>query len=567
MPILKTERANDGQLWGYDSEAEDWVPIDEAAQGGSFLGNVGRAAGRGFEEVQQGVRELYDPTNPLVEQAGQELEQRQQAAGAVAPWAEMIGGAAPEAAGALATMPLTGGLGVLPTLLAEAGAAGTITALRPGSFEDRLQNAGLSAGIGLVGGAAALPIAAGIRAGMNVGGAILQKTTAATGRSIEAAAGKARALSAAERQAGIQQPGSAGAAATPEGQLGRDLTGEEVSTLAGDVRRGADISESPGREEELAAAQEHGWTRPWWADTRTGSSSRIKAGLRELFPEQAALDAETIQGNEALKARLAGRAMGLGDDPARTVVSQADLVKVEDRLEQGFAEIRAELPNIGNSEYMTALNKVEIEKGAVGADRGETMIANMKANLSKNEQAFVSPGGFMRDVQRLTAEMADAYKNGDNNSGDLLGQAVNHLYDLGERMTKQQPASSGIKGRTRDPSIVSSNWADVRREFQIYQMINAPGVRGPNGEINSQSLYRQMSKKRKNGGFGPAGPKKGSDLRPLWDVVVADKGAGKPNVPMTGVRTAMMLAKNPMMGGALGAGGTVAAANALGLLD
>lgn len=561
--IIAIEKANDGSSWGYDSDSENWVPIDEAMQKGSFAGNLVRSAGRGFRSLGQGVEELAFPDNPAVQAAGEDLRARQEAAATAAPWAEMLGGAAPEMAAGIGAGLLTGGAGFLPQIAAQGLAGGSVGLLRSAdSAAERAANAALGAAFGLVGEAGGQLAVKGMMAGSKMAQAVIDRGTGRLAQQVQGIQQQTAARQAAEAAgAGVQQPGSVGAATTPRGLTGE--IGAETRAMEATEAAGGQIK-NPGLDAEREAAMSHGYRDPWWAGSRTGSESRVKAALQQLNPEQDAMNQVVQNENSALKAKLTGQALGLGDMEARDVITDADLLLAENRIAQGFERVADELPNIGNSEYRAALDKVEVPKGAVGATRAESFLADMKANLSKNETAFVTPQAFMRDVQVLTGEMADAYKNGRVTDGEMLGQAVNYLYDLGERATKNAPSHFGRHGR--DETIVSREWAEVRKQHQMFRMITAPGVRSPTGEINSQALYRQMTKARKSGGWGIEGPPAGSEMRPLFEVIRYDRGAGQTHVPMTGVRTAMMLAKNPMIGGALGAGGVVGASQAIGSL-
>jgi hypothetical protein len=566
MPILKVEKANDGGTWGFDSEAGKWVPIDAAMMQGSFAGNLGRAAVQGVENIGQGLNELVaQPDNQQVVADREALRAREEQSARSAPWASALGGAAPEvAAGVLAAIP-TAGAGLLPALGAQALAGGAIGSLRSaGSNAERTANAAFGAAAGLLGEVIGPAAMKAVAAGASMAEAVTGRAAGKVTREIADGADQVtRARAAAEAAGGDQaQPGSVGAARTPSEQLDPQVAAESQA-LGVDEATGAEIG-NPGRERDRSAAEAHGYRPPWFADTKGGSAARnLAAQGFELLPGSDAVNAGIMRGNEALKGRLAGKALGLGDNSARDVISTADLEQATERLQRGFERVGEELPNISNSAYVRALEKVDIRTGAVGADRAETLIDSMKAKLRRNESAYVEPDLFMRDVQKLTGEMAKAYRDGDTNSGELLGRAVNELYNLGEQETKNAPSRYGSHGR--DPDVVSKQWRDLRREFSMLKMLRAPGVLTPEGEINSQALWRQMSKDPKSGGFGIRGPDEGSDARPLFEVIRYDRSAGKTNVPMTGVRAAMQLARMPLAAG-LGTSAVMGAGNAIGSL-
>src|SRR5262245_17094448 len=111
MNIIQTHQYDDGQLIGWDTDSGQWVPLDREMYEGSFIGNVGRGALRGAQEIEQGINELLPNADPaLVQAQGEALAARQQEAAAAAPWAEAIGEAVPDISAGLAAAPLTGGM-------------------------------------------------------------------------------------------------------------------------------------------------------------------------------------------------------------------------------------------------------------------------------------------------------------------------------------------------------------------------------------------------------------------------------------------------------------------------
>ena len=60
MSIVEKRIGKDGTSWGWESTQGKWVELDPVAEQGNVFGNLGRAAGRGFRDVAQGIHELGD---------------------------------------------------------------------------------------------------------------------------------------------------------------------------------------------------------------------------------------------------------------------------------------------------------------------------------------------------------------------------------------------------------------------------------------------------------------------------------------------------------------------------
>src|SRR5262245_19753917 len=151
---------------GWDADSGQWVPVDKEMMEGSFVGNVGRGAARGLEEIGQGISGLGTPADPVeIERRqleAQDLEARQQEARTAAPWAEMIGEAAPDIAAGVATAPFAGGMSLPAAIGAEALTGGILGGLRPGSFDERLGRAAIGGALSIGGAALSVPATAGI---------------------------------------------------------------------------------------------------------------------------------------------------------------------------------------------------------------------------------------------------------------------------------------------------------------------------------------------------------------------------------------------------------------------
>jgi hypothetical protein len=156
--------------------------------------------------------------------------------------------------------------------------------------------------------------------------------------------------------------------------------------------------------------------------------------------------------------------------------------------------------------------------------------ASMKSNGGAQE-----PGDFIADLRRLQTEAIRAARDGDQQSAEMLNQAVNHYYDLAERVTKQTP--SGNARGYRDETIVGKGWKTLRDEYRMFMMASKPGGWSPDGGINTRTMLNRMRAPKASFGFGANGPEKGSAARPLWDILVANaKEDLALKVPPTGVR-------------------------------
>ena len=164
MTIVERKTGQDGTLWGWMMRSANGWKLDESSEQGSTLGNLGRAALRGFRDVGQGISELTpleetskihpEVLTPEAERRFAEaraLEAEQQAAATSAPIAEAVGGAAPEVAAGLGTAAATGGLGLPLAVLGQMGAGAATGFLRPGTTVERATNAALGAVFGLAG--------------------------------------------------------------------------------------------------------------------------------------------------------------------------------------------------------------------------------------------------------------------------------------------------------------------------------------------------------------------------------------------------------------------------------
>lgn len=552
MPITKVVPDGQGGAWGWDTDTNDWVPVDPQAAGGSFLGNLGRAAGRGFEGLGAGVRQAADPADEAARLDAEAYQMDTQAAERVAPWAEGLGQAAPDIAAGGAAAALTGGASIPIQLGAQALAGGLSAAARPGSTEERLANAAWGAGLAIAGGVIAPAALKGITAALEIGRGIQGKTAVAMADGIEAGGmrlDRARAAAAAQgaEGAGVSQApggaGSVGAAATPEEQIPAYLRAESQA-LDLDEAQGTSIGEWTAGQRRIAEdATALGYKIPSHYGTPRGSASRIVNAGREYLPGAAEMEQGRIASNNALKNRAFAKAAGFTDDleDARYNAVDDDLIaRMQDNINRDFEEVAKEMPAIEGRKVLKLFDKIDdSEAPLVGGQAWDSLKSGVMQNIAKNPEKPVSSTAYIRTTQQVGKAMAEAFKDGDQYSGEMLMQLQNSLYDLAEGETKRAPSRYGKHGR--DPQIVGKDWAELRQNANLYRMITRPGAVGPDGTINSRTLYNAMRAEKKNGGFGRKGPLPDSRLRDLWTVLQADT-MSEPMVPATGARLALQLA-------------------------
>jgi len=191
------------------------------------------------------------------------------------------------------------------------------------------------------------------------------------------------------------------------------------------------------------------------------------------------------------------------------------------------------------------LAKIADREGLVAGTRGEEVLRDLKQKLSQKVMASdggaaQDPGGFIADLRRIQAEALRASKDGDQESANILNQAVNLYYDTAERVTKQTPAR---RGGYRDETIVGKGWKELRDEYRMYMMATKPGGWSADGNINPRTMLNRMRGQPVNGGWGSKGPKPDSTARPLWDVLIAANKESLGSIPPTGVRLTGNIAK------------------------
>lgn len=577
MPITKVVPDGQGGAWGWDTESNDWVPVDPEAASGSFLGNLGRAAGRGLEGLGAGVRQAADPNDPSAAAEVEAYSQETQAAQRVAPWAETLGQAAPDIAAGGVAAALTGGAS-LPWQLAAQGLAGGLTAAaRPGSTEERLANAAWGAGLAIAG--EAIPAAAlkGISAALKIGQGINGKTMVGVSDAIESGGmrlARQKALQeATESGAGdaLPQGGvgagnrSVGAAATPEGEIPSYLQAENQA-LDLDEAQGTSIGEWTAGQRKIAEdATELGYKIPSHYGTPRGSAARTVNAAREYLPLQGEMEQGRIAANNSLKNRAFAKAAGFTDDlndGRYNAIDDGMITRWNDRINRDYEELTKEMPAIEAPKINKLFDKIDdVDENrplGVGGERWDRVKNAVKQELAKSPTRNVQPLSFTRTTQGLGREMAEAFKEGDQYSGEMLMMLQNSMFDLAERETSKAPSRYGRHGR--DPSITGSGWSELRQNANLYRMAIRPGTIGADGTVNTRTLLNALRAEKKNGGFGRGGPPENSRLSDLWKILQADN-MSEPMVPATGARLALQLAARPAIGIAGGVTGLSALSN------
>jgi hypothetical protein len=594
MPITTVVPHAGGGAWGWDDTAGKWVPVDEGMQGGSFLGNIGRSAATSFEQMGAGIQSIGGQ-DQQAKLTGDILRLQGESEANAAPWAAAIGTGVPDVLAGVAAGAATGGMGV-PAMLAGQAAAGAFTAgIRPGSVEERVGNAAMGAGLGIAGGFIGEIASKGIAAALEVGRGIATKNGATIARAVETggqrvANAQARAemeATAAAQAAGeggapgvSPQPGAAdasgispqgstaGAAQTPGTELPED-TRMWNSALNEDDAHAAGVTSNPRVGQIMSDARDIGYEPSLWAEAGKGSRSRLMGALEEFSPAKDSNEAARVTKNAELINRSAAKSLGLAmtldpEENTFTRITAGDLSKVEDYLDQGYKSVAKELPSFEPKRILNAIADVdENYRHLAGDNIGQKTIDDLRYELNKSDTP-VNGQTFMNTIQALTGLSADAYsKPGGAQSGQMLYDAVNALYNLGEKATKDAPAAFG-RG-TRDAGITGKGWTELRREANMFMILRRPGAIDPAGNVNPRTVYNAMAKQKTAGGFGRGGPPKGNSNYELFKLSEAH-GYDQTGVPPTGVRLAGFLAKPALRnaGAAAGAAGGVAGLQALG---
>lgn len=535
VDLQPPKNPDDKYVWGYDTDAKQWVPVDRQAAEGGFVGNLGRAAGRGFEDVMAGLRQASTG------QSDPNLAARQAAASAGAPVAEALGGFAPEAGAAALAGLATGGAGFVPALAAESAAGGAVSAMRPGTFEERILAGLEGAGVNLAGGAAFK----GIMQGFKIGRGILSATQNRVAAGIEAGAERVRTSRAAEAAAaGETQPGagSVGAAATPAGEVTPEIA-TQGRVLDVDEATGANV-ENPSNLIAQQRAEELGWRPAPGSGTKAGSASRLAEAAHELNPFREQFEIRRQFDNNRLLNQSVAKSIGIEDWKTRDVITDQDIADVEGRLSNVYDRIDRETPGISGKAFTRAISRSLQEGGFLDPGR-------IDAALQKAMEKAGQPGAQMsgeqtvQTLRQLKSMQAEALARGDQHGAETVMRASQNLQDMVEKIADRQGKKDLLDKLHK-----------ANQQYRIAQMIQQPGVLNPQGELNPLAMKRQMVRKPMRGGYGRNGPDFGTPERDLWNLVVT-AAKEQTGVPMTGARALIFgSARNAIKGGIGLAGGT-----------
>lgn len=545
VDIQKPKNPDDKYVWGFDTDANEWVAVDRQAAEGGVVGNLARAAGRGFEDVMAGLRQA------TTGQSDPNLAARQAAASAGAPIAEAVGGFAPEAGAAALAGLATGGAGFFPALAAESAAGGAVSAMRPGTFEDRILAGLEGAGLNLAGGAALK----GILQGFKIGRGILSATQNRVAAGIEAGVQRVQTSRAAEAAAaGETAPGagSVGAARTPAGEVGGEIR-QQGAAMDIDEATGAAI-ENPSVQLTQQRAEELGWKPAPGGGTKSGSASRLAEAAHELMPGRETREQIRAFDNRRLLGQHAAKTIGIEDWQSRDVISGQDLADVEAQLGNAYERIDRETPGISGKTFVRAISGALKEGGFLDPGR-------IQGQLEKAMERAGQPGAKMSGEQtvetlrQLKSMAAEASARGDSHGAEAALRAQTALQTMVEQIAKRQG---------KEDLLVRLHKAN--QSWRVAQMIEAPGVLNPQGEINPLALRNQMKRKRIRGGYGPGGPDPGTPERDLWNLVVT-AAREQTGVPMTGARALIYGGGRSVVQGGLAGLGLGGIARASGLWD
>lgn len=567
MTIVKTA-TQDGVTIGFDDESGEWVPIDTGYQRGTFFGNLARGAADETGRIGVGLRSLVDNSELM----GQELKVSQEELAAQersAPWARVIGGTAPDIAAGLGVGYLTAGLGLPAMLAGEAGIGALMGGARPGSLEERAQNALWGAGFNAAGAGVLTAAERGIAKGFEVARGILAKSSAATARGIEHARVQGEVTQAAreaelsgnlnrvDQDAGLapgSEPGAQNPAVDPQGVNGPRSVGaaetpdELLPDDAADYWRSARNDMTSSQAKEFEAAEALGYKTPAFVGTSRGSVPRLTYAMNEMNPFADTVEKLNAEANETLKSRAMGKALGLADnlDNGLDAVTVSDL----DAAQQLQAERYTHLQNqimvpIRAGEFGDAVKPIKSNLTLLDDPDAERLLRGLEERAKGNDTQ-ISPQEYMRTMRQLQDKGSMAAAKGDQTSSEMYFEAVQKFHEVIERSLTRAAEKMGSKDAKATATKLREQWAEMRRMTNLQRMLAGSGL-ARDGSVNSAALLRQMIKAPRNGGFGPKGPPESSRLRDLFVLIRAD-AAAKTMVPATGARLAGHIARQTAKG-------------------
>jgi hypothetical protein len=548
MPITQIVPHEGGGAWGWDTEAGKWVGVDPAMAQGSVPGNLARAFGRGAQDIGLGIEQLAQPNDPQIQARIKVLNLQKEAASRAAPWTEAIGEGLPDVAAGLALTPFTGGMSV-PAMLAGGAAGGALSGfVRPGTIEERVQNALIGGALGATGVGLNEAAVKGVTAALKVGETIATRNAASVARGVEV--GGQRIQNAADRAAfeASQAEGGAGGADFTVDSQGNAVPGgggaaaDQGAGSAG-AARNPNAPPDPYAEMEAAGAsgeaasnaglaqrqrvEDIGYRSPSHADTRSGSIPRWLSGVNDTTPWGQMNVAADKAANQELAAKTVGEAMTV---PDAKVLDSHTIGQAGENLKTVFENAGQQMPRGQAQEYADLFKTLQQKFNVFDKGQAQKEIDGAIRNLEAHGGEI---GGetIMRARSTMADLMAGFYdKPGTVSQGDLMRQALEKLDDF----ISKKAAEQGDR-------TFAQRWAQAREQWQVYGMVKKVGATSNAGDVNPRTLINAMKRDPRSGGFGHLGPRNNGPARrafDLLDVMNRDENG----IPMTGVRTAGALA-------------------------
>lgn len=551
MPVLDVQQVN-GETLGYDTDRGEWVPVDPNAAQGGFLGNAAAAAGRGSESLMYGTQQLLG-SNPEQAAAGAaDVGQRQEAAGRAAPWAEMLGGAAPDVAASIGLAATTGPLGLAATMGGEGALNAMLGFLKPGDMEQRITSALAQGAIGSVGGAVGvgaghaatamfelfkpagqLSKAAvhGAMQGANASEALTSKQLGSIGAELERGGAAIRAADESGAGAGTVEGGlpgggqgrSVGAAETPQGQID-PRTQVEGEVYAADDAAQMDVN-NPQRQVDIRNAEDLGFTFNPGSYTKAGSGARTLEAINQAAPWREAMGMRNEAANQVLLNKSVAKAIGMRNWEQADVISPNDIGMVDAGLANTFQKIEAQLPHIETRKYVDMLKGIDQSKGLAGSNEAQDLVAQMIGEAQRRGIEMPS-NEYMADRSVLNAIKTKMFNQGDTTGGEAIGKVIDGLDKVIDKKVK------GIGNRK-----VMYTWQTARQQYRMLQQIQSRGAISPTGDVNATTLFNNMNRKPSAGGYGNMdiqGRVKGDAVRDSYVLANAQR-INHPNRPATGL--------------------------------
>lgn len=567
MNIIAT-RTKDGMTLGFDDDSGQWVPLDTAMAEGSTVGNIGRAAVEEMSRIGLGIREAGS-SDPRIAQERALSDQALQSRQGAAPLAQAVGSVVPDIGAGLVAGALTNGMGVVPMLAGEGLAGASLGAMRPGTAEERVQNAMWGAGLNVAGAAVGLPIARALAGpaergyvrAMEIYRGIGAKTSETVARGMDNAADLTRQAEAArmmeaQRAAGLtDEAGSVGAAKTPQSALPEDIR------MMNQTMSSESASETMVRQ----AAEAHGWQPPPWFGTARGSKARLYGALDEFNPFKDVRESYRVEANQETMAQAMAHALNLAPSPKNefTKLMAPDMALAEKMHNEMYQTLRLEImPDIAAKEFSEAFKGISGKTQLLGDSKADSYLKDV-VERARGSRAKVDGEEFMKVRQVLADKAAGFRANVDTASAEVMDQAVEKMDEvMQDHLTRMAERAQSHDARAAALSI-KNTYSEMRRRSNLFRMLGSGAGVANDGAINAATVFRAMKKPKRLGGYGYDGPPPESQLRPLFEIVRAEAASGTA-VPPTGVRMIGEFARRNV--GSIG-GGVAGAGLGYGLLN